>query len=285
MRILVTGATGQVGQGVLRQLPVLAGPGDRVRVLARDETAAAPWAARGAEVVPGDLRDADAVAKAVDGVDAVVNLAAAFKRGEEEGEIRAVNHDAALRLGRLARDAGAGRFVQASTNLVYGAGRDRPHEEDDACVPGGPLWGPYAQSKAEAESALLGLEGLDVRIGRLAFVYGDGDPHLRQSLRWAAHWPSVKRMHLVHVTDAARGLVRLLLAPGPRGRVHNIADDAPVTALDLHRVVGEEFPSGPRPAGDPDPWHGIVSTERLRRELGFVPRYPTVWSARDAGAL
>jgi hypothetical protein len=34
-----------------------------------------------------------------------------------------------------------------------------------------------------------------------------------------------------------------------------------------------------------DPWFGIVSTRRIRTELGFRPLYPTVWTARDAGAL
>ena len=36
---------------------------------------------------------------------------------------------------------------------------------------------------------------------------------------------------------------------------------------------------------DPDPWHGVVSTVRIRDELGFRPLYPSVWAARDAGAL
>ena len=35
----------------------------------------------------------------------------------------------------------------------------------------------------------------------------------------------------------------------------------------------------------PDPWHGVVSTVRIRDELGFRPLYPSVWAARDAGAL
>ncbi|MET8575730.1 NAD-dependent epimerase/dehydratase family protein [Streptomyces sp. NPDC005012] len=177
--------------------------GDRVRVLARDEARAAAWAGRGAEVVRGDLRDTDVLTKAVDGVDAVLNVAAAFKGGSDPREITEVNRDAAVRLGRLARDSGAHRFVQVSTNLVYGAGRDRPHEEDDDCVPGGPLRGPYPASKAEAERELLALDGLDVRIGRLAFVYGDGDPYLTDALRWTRHRPAAGRLQLVHVADAA----------------------------------------------------------------------------------
>jgi hypothetical protein len=43
---------------------------------------------------------------------------------------------------------------------------------------------------------------------------------------------------------------------------------------------------GPSPVEGPDdPWFGIVSTERIRAELGFRPVYPTVYAARDAGAL
>jgi nucleoside-diphosphate-sugar epimerase len=34
-----------------------------------------------------------------------------------------------------------------------------------------------------------------------------------------------------------------------------------------------------------DPWEGIVDTTRIRRELGFRPIYPSVYTAEDAGAL
>lgn len=79
------------------------------------------------------------------------------------------------------------------------------------------MWGAYPASKAEAERGLLELHrerGLDVRIGRLAFVYGDGDPHLAQSLRWAGGWASYQRLRLVHHADVAQGLLRLLRASG-----------------------------------------------------------------------
>ncbi|MGW3816690.1 epimerase [Streptomyces sp. NPDC005046] len=36
---------------------------------------------------------------------------------------------------------------------------------------------------------------------------------------------------------------------------------------------------------DPDPWSDIVSTDRIRHDLGFRPVYPSLWTARDAGAL
>jgi nucleoside-diphosphate-sugar epimerase len=104
-------------------------------------------------------------------------------------------------------------------------------------------------------------------------------------MRWLAHWPATKRFHLVHVADVTQGLLRLLYAPGAGGRVYNIADDAPVTTVDVHQLLGVDVPEEAHTRTDPDPWHGIVSTDRIRRELGFRPLYPTVWTARDAGVL
>ncbi|MER5215817.1 NAD-dependent epimerase/dehydratase family protein [Streptomyces sp. NPDC002838] len=285
MLTLVTGATGQVGRGFVPRLLAQARPGEQVRVLVRDEARAVAHADRGAQIAVGDLRDTEAAAKALGGVDAVVNIAAAFKGGVPDEEAWAVNRDAALELGRAAVASGVRRFVQVSTNLVYGADRGRPLTEDDPTLPGGPMWTAYPQAKAEAERGLLALDGLDVRVGRLAFVYGEGDPHLAQSLRWTGGWAATKRFHLVHVADAAQGLLRLLHAPGADGRGYNIADDAPVAALELHQLLGVDVPAEAHTRTDPDPWHGLVSTDRIRRELGYRPLYPTVWAARDAGAL
>ena len=284
MLTLVTGTTGQVGRRFVPRLIAQSRPGERVRVLVRDATRAAPFAELGAEVVVGDLRDTEALAKAVAGVDAVVNVAAAF-RGVPDEEARAVNRDAAVELGRAAVASGVQRFVQVSTGLVYGTGRGRLLTEDDESLPGGAMWGAYPESKAEAERALLALEGLDVRVGRLPFVYGEGDPHLAQSLMWAKSWASAQRLHMGHHADVAQGLLRILHAPGISGRVYNIADDAPVTAVELHQLNGAEIPGDLYERVDPDPWLVIMSTERIRRELGYRAVYPSVYAAREAGAL
>ncbi|POX53226.1 NAD(P)-dependent oxidoreductase [Streptomyces sp. Ru72] len=284
MLTLVTGTTGQVGRRFVPRLLAQRRPGEEVRVLVRDAARGERFAELGAEIVVGDLRDAEALGKAVAGADAVVNVAAAF-RGVPDEEAWAVNRDAAVELGRAALSSGVRRFVQVSTGLVYGVGRGRPLTEDDEVRPGGAMWGAYAESKAEAERQLLALEGVEVRIGRLPFVYGEGDPHLAQSLRWAATWAATQRLHMGHHADVAQGLLRLLHAPAVGSPVYNIADDAPVTAVDLHQLNGVEVPAELHARTDPDPWFGIMSTERIRRDLGFRPHYPTVWAARDAGAL
>ncbi|SNX58327.1 nucleoside-diphosphate-sugar epimerase [Streptomyces sp. TLI_55] len=284
MLTLVTGTTGQVGRRFVPRLLAQARPGERVRVLVRDATRGEPFAELGAEVVVGDLRDAEALGKAVAGVDAVVNVAAAF-RGVPDEEARAVNHEAAVELGRAALAAGVERFVQVSTGLVYGTGRGRPLTEDDESRPGGAMWGAYPESKARAERELLAMDGLDVRIARLPFVYGEGDPHLAQSLMWAGNWAATQRLHMGHHVDVAQGLLRILHAPGIAGRIYNIADDAPVTAVELHQLNGVEVPEQLHTRTDPDPWLGLMSTERIRRELGYRPVYPSVYAAREAGAL
>ncbi|MHB9753874.1 NAD-dependent epimerase/dehydratase family protein [Streptomyces sp. BYX5S] len=284
MLTLVTGATGQVGRRFVPRLLAAAPQGDRVRVLVRDAARGERFAELGAEVVVGDLRDVDVLGKATAGADAVINAAAAF-RGVPDEEARAVNRDAAIELGRAAVASGVRRFVQVSTGLVYGAGRGRPLVEDDETVPGGELWGAYPDSKWEAERALGAMDGLDdLRIGRLPFVYGDGDPHIANALRWAAAWPAMQRLHMGHHVDVAQALRRLLYAAGAAG-VYNIADDAPVTTVDLFLLGGVEVPAAVYEKEVGDPWHSVMSTDRIRRELGYRPVFPSALSARDAGAL
>ncbi|MFC9327565.1 NAD-dependent epimerase/dehydratase family protein [Kitasatospora sp. NPDC057015] len=281
--ILVTGATGQVGRRFVPRLARWAGA-DSVRVLVRDEARAAALAALGVRVVVGDLRDPADRARALRGAEAVVNVAAAL-RGVPDEEAYAVNRDAAVALGRDAARAGVRRFVQTSTNLVYGGGAGRPAVESDPLRPA-PEWGAYARSKAQAEAGLGELGGeLPLVVVRLAFVYGEGDPHLAQSLRWAAHWPSHRRLPVVHHADAGQALWRALSTPGIEGRTYNAADDAPITAYDLHEIHGAPQPAGAAERELADPWDGQVSTALIRRDLGWRPLHPSVRAAAEAGAL
>lgn len=280
MTTLVTGATGRLGS---RFVPRLLAEGEHTRVLVRDAEAVEGLRQRGADVVEGDLRDPDAVLRALEGVDRVVHLAAAF-RGVAEDEMVAVNQAATVDLARTTVAAGAGRFVFASTNLVYSHGRGRPARASDPPAPAHA----YPQSKAAAEDALRELwhsAGLGLRILRFAFVYGEGDPHLAESLMWARTWPAHKRLHLVHHADVGQGLLRALRAEGIDGMTINIADDAPVTALELHQLNGEPVPEDAASRPLDDPWEGIVDTTAARATLGFRPIFPTVYAAKDAGAL
>ncbi len=278
MTILVTGATGRVGS---RFVPRLLQQGEAVRVLARDPARAGSL---GAEVATGDLRDPSTYEHALKGADTVVHLAAAF-RGVSDEEANQVNDTATVELAEAALRAGVGRFVYTSTTLVYGHGRGRPALETDEPAPPDRA---YPAGKAIAERALLRLHGeagLPLRVLRLGFVYGEGDPHLAESVMWARRWPLHQRMDLVHHADVGQALLRAVHANGVDGEIYNVVDDAPVTAHELLKINGEPVAEDAAGRTLDDPWEGIVDGCKIRRELGFRPIYPTLATARDAGAL
>ncbi len=280
MRVLVTGATGRVGS---RLVPRLIQRGHAVRVLVRDPASAAALQAQGSHLVRGDLTDADSLAQAVAGMDAVVHLAAFF-RGATPEQAQAVNCDGTSALARAALAAKVARFVFTSTNLVYGPGHGGRLAEQEPARP----TSPYPKSKAAAEAALLALQatqGLGLRILRLAFVYGDGDPHLTEGLQWFRGWNPAQQMHLIHHADVAQAVSLTLAAPGVDGEIYNVADDAPVAAGEILHLCGED--PAPGAASRPiDPaFHQLVDTSKIRRALGFRPQYPALRDAVAAGAL
>jgi nucleoside-diphosphate-sugar epimerase len=284
MNVLVTGATGQVGS---RLVPRLIDAGESVRVLVRDAArpTAVTLAARGAELVVGDLTDADALRRAVDGQHAVVHSAAIFRSLPDEQTAFAVNTHATVALAEAAFTVGASRFVFLSTSLVYGNGHRGPQTEDAEPLPSA-FGGHYPASKLAAERALRQLHadaGLDLRVLRLAFVYGDGDPHLESAMSRPAH--PAARLRLVHHADLAQAVLRALRADGLAGRTYNIGDDAGLSYAEIfafHRatIADDAFAA---PVGDL--FFGVADTSRARAELGFRPLFPTAYTARDVGAL
>src|ERR1700729_503907 len=136
--ILVTGATGQVGRRLVPRLLSWREPGDAVRVLVRTREAAERFDALGAQAVVGDITETADRKHALDGVALVVNTAATFRDpGVAESDMYAVNRDAAVALARESMQAGARRFVQVSTALVYGPSVGRPALEDDPLLAAG----------------------------------------------------------------------------------------------------------------------------------------------------
>lgn len=107
-RVLVTGATGQQGGAVVRHLSKR--PGFQVRALTRDaaQPAAKALAQQGAEIVQGDLDDASALKRALDGVYGVFSVQNFMEAGYE-GEIRQ-----GKALADAAKAAGVRHFVYSS---------------------------------------------------------------------------------------------------------------------------------------------------------------------------
>ena len=282
MKLLVTGATGRIGS---RLIPRLLQQDNVVRILARNKEQAEPFRERGAKVAVGDLLQPETLKQAVTGVDAVIHLAAFF-RGATPAQAQAVNYDGTLALAQEAKLANVSKFIYISTNLVYGAGRGHPAREEDEPQP--PTERSYPVSKWAAEQALTDLyrgQGAALYILRLAFVYGEGDPHLGEALNLMRTWPSAKRVHMVHHADVAQAITLTLDKTETNEKLYNVADDEPVPISEIRRLNGAIDPNETNNITLDDPWEGIVDTSRIKNELGFHPVYPSLSIAIARNAL
>ena len=286
MKILVTGATGKVGS---RFVPRLLAKGYEVSILVRDATKASSLTELGAKTVIGDLYSPDTLPTAVEGIDAVIHLAALFRTFTDDEGIIKTNHAGTVALANAAIAAGVKRFIFASTSNVYSSGYQHPAKEDDLVNINDPR--AYSSSKIAAEQELLALHknsGFDVRVLRLAFVYGDNDPHIKEIIpllkKMKRH--SGSRMHMVHHLDVAQALILLLHSDGLNGEIFNVADDAPITLYELADSVGQaanafDLAEGPLN----DPFEGITDTSKLRKMTSFRPLVPSYYVARDLDSL
>jgi len=269
--LLLTGATGLVGS---RLLPRLVEDGFECRALVRGEAALPP----GVVAVRGDLADPGTLRAAVDGVDAVVHLAALFRTRDEDAVWRA-NRDGTRHLVAAVQEHAPGaRVVMSSTGNVYDADAPRPARETDACSP----TSAYGASKIAAEQ-LLRESGLTWAVLRLPFVYGEGDGHLA-SLQTLARQFGLHPAHaysVAHHRDVAAA-VRLALTGAVDGRIVNVTDGAPVTVFELARLAGTPIEGSAEPL--PNPFSGHLDGTLLR-ELGFSPLVPSVYAAAQEGIL
>lgn len=271
MTILLTGASGLVGERLLARL-VEAGVSCRALVRAGKTVAV------GATVFEGDLFDRDALAGAVDGVSAIVHLAAVFRTANTD-LIWKSNLEGTQELIAAAKArAPCARFIMASTAHVYGRSGSHPGRESDVVDP----QQAYPASKLAAERALQE-SGLTWSVLRFPFVYGDGDGHLEalpSHLDTFAFHPA-QRMSTVHHIDIAAA-IRLALTGTFDGQIVNIADDAATTLYELVRFVGKDMDASSDPM--PDPWYLHVDGS-LARSLGFRPSVRTVREAVEGGLM
>lgn len=296
MRVLVTGARGFVGR---RLVADLVADGRRVRGAVRGTDGRVPGAA---DIWVGDLEEARDLAAAVDGVDAVVHLAARVHRMRESADARAAyraaNVDATVRLAQAAREAGVKRFVFLSSVKVHGERTDAPFTETDAPAPEDP----YGVSKAEAETALrtIGGGGMDVVTIRPPLVYGPGvKANFLSLLRLADTCLPVplgaaraNPRSMIFVGNLTSAIAAALSHPGAGGETFLVRDGEDVSPADLLRRLRHAFNrapglvSAPRPviaaaaalAGRPnaagrlfDPLQ--VDDSRIRRSLDWSPPY------------
>ncbi len=219
MRVLVTGATGFIGQFSVR---ALLDEGHEVRALVRDRSKAAGIVDGRAELVAGDAMDRAQVRAALEGRDALVQAAGvySYRRGDAARVGRETPALARAILGAAA-DARIPHVVDISSIVVYTTAVARIDESTRLAAPGDPTWpDPYVRAKVAAE--LVGRETSAAGLSRVAIhptvVIGPEDSGPGQSGSIAVGLlrggPTTNgRLGFVDVRDVAAAVTAALLAP------------------------------------------------------------------------
>jgi dTDP-glucose 4,6-dehydratase len=293
-RVLVTGAGGFIGSHVTERLTAT---GADVRAFVRYTSSGraghldALDVRNEVDVVLGDLRDEDAVRRAMKGVEIVFHLGAligipySYIHPRETAD---TNINGTLNVLLAARDEGVERVVHTSSSEVYGTARSVPIDENH------PLQGqsPYSATKIGADKLAESFAdsfGLAIVTLRPFNTYGP-----RQSAR--AVIPTIVTQALTgaevalgnlsptrdftFVTDTVDGFVAAYKADAAVGRVVNLGSGTEISIADLVAVIGSVI--GKEISVTPDPNRvrpGASEVERLlsdntlaRELLGWSPR-------------
>ena len=293
MRVLVTGHKGYIGTVMV---PMLVEAGHAVVGLDSDLFRECTFQAGIADVpqLRIDLRDVQAAD--LDGVDAVIHLAALSNDPLSDlnpAITYDINHAASVRLARLAKEAGVRRFLYSSSCSSYGQAGD---DLVDETAPLHPITA-YAISKTRVERdvARLADDRFSPTFLRSATAYGVS-PRLRFDLllnnltAWAY---AEGRVHIksdgtpwrpiVHIEDIARAFLAVLSAP--RDVVHNQALNVGRTEENyrvhqLAAIVQEVVPGSKidyAQDGGPDPRCYRVDFGKIHR---LLPEFKPQWTAR-----
>ncbi|GAA4399689.1 SDR family oxidoreductase [Tsukamurella soli] len=289
MRIFVTGAAGWIGSAVV---PELIGAGHHVVGLARSDASAEAVAGMGAEVLRGDLNEADILRAGAAGSDGVIHLA--YEHGL--GQIGGAKADAEAVETFATALAGSGKPL-----LISGATLTRPGRlvtERDELVAVGPIAARITNMQAALAAALR-----DVRVALVMLprsVHGVGERHgfIPQLIAMArakgvcgyigdgtSRWPAV------HVADAA-SLYRSAVEKAPAGAVLNAVGEEGVTTRDIAEAIGRHLnlPARSVPAADfgvplgPLLGTDMPASSAITRELlGWTPTRPGLIADIDQG--
>lgn len=291
-QVLVTGGAGFIGSHLV---DALLARGDRVRVLDNFSTGTYENLASTLdqiELIKGDLRDPDAVARAVNGVELVFHqgaLPSVPRSVADPLTAHEVNSTGTLRLLLAARNAGVRRVVVASSSSVYGDTPTLPKIETMATSPRSP----YAISKLASEQyagSFAQLYGLETVALRYFNVFGPRqDPHSSYAgviprfcmAAWRGE-PCViygdgqQSRDFTFVTDVVQANLLAAVVPEANGHSFNIACGVQTTLLNvvelLHELTGQALEvryEAPR-AGDVR--HSLAAIGKARELLGYQPR-------------
>ena len=243
MKVLVTGATGFVGSHLVE---ALRRRGDAVTVLARSAQKAAALAPLGVDVVPGDLNDRTALARAVQGRDVVYHVAGVVA-ARSEADFRATNRDGTRNLSDAGRSAGGSRLVLVSSMAAAGPTiKGRPLRGDEAPRP----VTAYGRSKLAAEQVVTA-SGLDWTIVRPPVVYGPRDQEVLKVFRLArlgiapVLGDGSQELSAVYGPDLAEALIAAATSASAAGRTYYACHPEVFTGTQMARAVGRAMGRSP----------------------------------------
>ena len=286
-RVLVTGGAGFVGATLVRRL---AGHGHSVRVFDNFSTGDKSHLADvDAELVEGDIRDVRGLDAALEGMQAVIHLAAAgsvVMSVEDPAANFDVNVLGTFRVLDAARRAGVKRTVQASTGGALIGDATPPVDERSLPKP----ISPYGASKLAGEGyahAYAKAYGMDTVALRFANVYGPWSERKRGAMTMffraihagepiVIYGDGSASRDYTHVDDIARALELALDSDAPGGTVLHIASGVETTVRELaslcSRAAGRpEHPVEYRPSRAGEVGRNFASYDLAKQVLGYQP--------------
>ncbi len=223
MKLFLTGATGFIGQHLVR---CLAATAHRMRCLVRPASDTRFLEEAGAELVRGEVKDREALRAGMKECEGVVHLANVYSFWERDPRrYRAVNVEGTRRVMECALEAGVAKVAHVSTVGVWGKPATSPFTEE---TPFGPVrFSEYARTKHEGDRLAWELhrqQGLPLVVLYPAAVLGPGDPKASGQYladlvrgRMPARVLADAVLTWVHVRDVAQAMVRVLEKEGNIG--------------------------------------------------------------------
>lgn len=251
----------------------------------------------------GDVRDLDAVRRAVAGGDVVFNNVAQVPLAKDRELFQSVNVTGTEHVLRAAKDAGLRKVVHTSSSAVYGAPARLPVTEATPLAPGEA----YGRAKADAETlcARYAGDGLDVTIVRPRTILGHGRLGIFHLLfQWIADGANVPVLgrgdnvyQFIHADDLADACA--LAGERAGSTTFNIGTDRYGTMRQLLEALAAHAGTGSRVRSVPmapavaamrvtsalglsplGPYHALMygrsmyfDTSKAAAELGWEPRY------------
>jgi NADH dehydrogenase len=228
MQTLVTvfGGSGFVGTQTVREL---ARAGWRVRVAVRNPSLAYRMRLMGdvgqVDIVQANIRDADSVARALEGAQASLNLVGLLRETARQ-TFTAVHVDGACTIAQAAKAAGATRIVQMSA-----LGADLKSTSR------------YARTKAEGEAAVRAIDPEAV-IARPSIVFGQEDGFFNRFAAMAQVSPALPligggatRFQPIFIGDLGQALARMVADAACAGRTYELGGATTYSFLDLMNLM------------------------------------------------